>query len=494
MFEGEHFLRSELFERVQMQRIFSDSKVFADAIPRHSYAAALNAYAQNKPSNEALFDFVTSHFKVREANQAESSVNTESALNMESFIESTWAKLIRPADRTDLESTLLPLPFRYLVPGGRFQEIYYWDTYFTALGLIESKQHLLVKEMLDNFVHLQQSYGLIPNGNRIYYLSRSQPPILALLVGLLRDNLSTFNAIDYLPNLIQEHNFWVSANNNPRSLVTESGFIASRYWDNLAEPRPESLLEDIELAEHMPEEQRGPFFRHLRAACESGWDFSSRWLAKSDDLKSIRTTDIVPVDLNALLGITEQTISELAEKNGQLSTAKHYAELRSMRQRFFREQFWQSDKHSFCDLTKHDLKSTGIHSLACVAPLFAQLASPEQAHRIAIDIGTQFLHDGGLATTLNNTQQQWDYPNAWAPLQWFAVQGLKHYGYDELAAKISRAWLSNIQSYYNRHGVMMEKYNVVDIDSAAKGGEYDVQLGFGWTNGVTLALNALLKQ
>lgn len=493
MFEGEYFLRSELFERVQMQRIFSDSKVFADAIPHHSYAQVLNAYAQNKPSNEALFDFVNRHFTVREVNLTDSGVNTEQALSMESFIESTWAKLIRPADSSNLESTLLPLPFRYLVPGGRFQEIYYWDTYFTALGLIESKQHLLVKEMLDNFVHLQQSYGLIPNGNRIYYLSRSQPPILALLVGLLRTNVSSFNAIDYLPNLIQEHNFWVSANNNPRSIVTQSGFIASRYWDDLAEPRPESLLEDIELAAQISEDKRAPFFRHLRAACESGWDFSSRWLAKPDDLKSIRTTDIVPVDLNALLGITEQTISELAEKDGQLSTAKHYAQLRSTRQRFFREQFWQSDRYSFYDLTVDDLKSTGIHSVACVTPLFAQLASAEQAHRIAIDIESQFLHGGGLATTLHNTQQQWDYPNAWAPLQWFAVQGLKRYGYHELAAKISRAWLNNIQSYYNRHGVMMEKYNVVDIDSAATGGEYDVQLGFGWTNGVTLALNALLK-
>jgi len=484
------FLQSELFERVQIQRIFPDSKVFADAIPRSSYAEALHAYAKSKPSDDELLDFVMLHFKVRQVDTAE---HTEQVLDMELFIENTWAKLIRPADKTEFESSLLPLPFRYLVPGGRFQEIYYWDSYFTALGLIESKQYLLVKEMLDNFVHLQQRYGLIPNGNRVYYLSRSQPPILALMVKLLRDNLSAFDAAAYLPNLIQEHQFWVSEKDNARSMMTESGFIASRYWDDLAEPRPESLLEDLALAEHIDDDKRGLFFRNLRAACESGWDFSSRWLAKPDDLTSIRTTDIIPVDLNALLGITEQTISDIAEKDGQHSTAKHYAELWRGRQRFFNDYFWQPDQQSFFDLNTCDLQSTGIPSLACVVPLFANLASPEQAHQIAIHIETKFLHDGGLATTLQNTQQQWDFPNAWAPLHWFAVQGLKRYGYDELAADISRVWLKNVNSYYSRHGVMMEKYNVVDTDSEARGGEYEVQLGFGWTNGVTLALGALLK-
>ena len=337
----EEFLQSELFERVQMLRLFPDSKTFADAKPRNSYAIALDAYHQSKPADLDLLSFVDQYFELR---QVDESKGDGEAQNLRSFIETTWAKLIRPADNLDEESSLLPLPHRYLVPGGRFQEIYYWDTYFTALGLIESNQHQLVKDMLDNFVHLQQRYGLIPNGNRMYYLSRSQPPILALMVALLRDSVSStnantdtklegdFNAKDYLPYLIQEHDFWTTGENNPRAINTATGFVASRYWDDLQAPRPESFYEDIELAKHIDANKRGLFFRNLRAACESGWDFSSRWLKQSNDLASINTTEILPVDLNALLGISEQTISDIAQADGQVSIAQTFIELRAKRQ------------------------------------------------------------------------------------------------------------------------------------------------------------------
>lgn len=497
MFRCEEFLQSELFERVQMLRLFPDSKTFADAKPRDSYAKALDAYHQSKPADGDLLRFVDQYFELRLADESK---GDGEAQDLHSFIETTWTKLIRPADNLDEESSLLPLPNRYLVPGGRFQEIYYWDTYFTALGLIESNEHQLVKDMLDNFVHLQQSYGLIPNGNRVYYLSRSQPPILALMVALLRDNVSSsngnangklegnFKPKDYLPYLIQEHEFWTSGENNPRAVNTATGFVASRYWDDLQAPRPESFYEDIELAKHIDASKRGLFFRNLRAACESGWDFSSRWLMQSNDLASINTTEILPVDLNALLGISEQTISDIAQADGQVSIAQNFRELRAKRQQFFNDYFWQAKENSFFDLNISDLSATGVRSLASVVPLFAGLANAEQASEIARDIETSFLHPGGLATSLQDTQQQWDFPNAWAPLQWFAIQGLKHYAHKELAAKVTQAWLENVGDFYKSKGVMMEKYNVINTKTAAQGGEYEVQLGFGWTNGVTLAL------
>lgn len=484
------FFSSELFERVQLLRVFDDSKSFADAVPRHSYAKALAAYDAHRPSDDELHLFVKEHFSVRQIDIPDTARDVGS---LRSFIENTWDKLIRPPDKMNNESSLLPLPYRYLVPGGRFQEIYYWDTYFTALGLVESKQHRLVKEMLDNFVHLQQTYGLIPNGNRAYYLSRSQPPILALLVKLLGKHMHNFDAQHYLPNLIQEYEFWTSGHDNPRSVETKDGFIASRYWDNSTSPRPESLFEDIGLAKGLNEPNRKSFFRNLRAACESGWDFSSRWLPHSDDLTSINTTAILPVDLNALLAISEQTISDIARDDDQISLAQKYEKKRALRKRFFHEHFWQSDRQGFFDINIDNLSSTEVDSLACVVPLFAQLATPEQAHQIANAIETKFLYQGGLTTTLNNTQQQWDFPNAWAPLQWFAVDGLLHYGYKDLAQKIAHAWLGNVEAYFTHHGVMMEKYNAEDLNIAARGGEYEVQLGFGWTNGVTLKLDTLFK-
>jgi len=485
------FLSSKLFERVQLQRIFSDSKVFADACPRRSYSEALDAYDSNTPSDVDLYHFVNVHFETR---QPDKTYADDKRLDINSYIEATWAKLIRPADPLDRESSLLPLPNRYLVPGGRFQEIYYWDTYFTALGLIERKQYRLVNDMLDNFVHLQQTYGLIPNGNRVYYLSRSQPPILALMVGLLRDNDTSFCAQKYFSNLIQEHDFWTSGDNNPRAVKTQNGFVASRYWDVYQAPRPESLFEDIELGRRLSESERGQFYRNLRAACESGWDFSSRWLKEPNDLTSINTTEILPVDLNALLAIAEQTISDIAQAAGQTSLAKRYAELKDARKQFFNAFFWQADHCSFFDLNIDDLSATGVRSLASVVPVFAELATPEQASNIAYDLEKRFLHTGGLSTSLRESSQQWDHPNAWAPLHWFAVQGLKQYGHQDVAVKIAQAWLKNVTNYYNQNGVMMEKYNATDTKSAAKGGEYEVQLGFGWTNGVTLALDTLSTQ
>lgn len=491
MQDCKRFLASELFASVQLQRVFRDSKTFADAIPKHSYAEALEAFAQSQPDDKDLLAFVHAHFDVSEPNEV---IPSGARQNLHEFIERTWQDLTKPADRQDMDSSLLKLPHDYLIPGGRFQEIYYWDSYFSALGLLQSGHGKLVKNMLDNFIYLQQTFGIIPNGNRAYYLSRSQPPILALMVDLLSAADASFNPLEYLPALITEYDFWTKGASNPRAVVTANGFVASRYWDDNAQPRPESYFEDIELASKLPEQERADFYRNLRAACESGWDFSSRWLSDPNKLSSICTTDILPVDLNALLAISEKSIMRMAKQTNQSELEGTFAARYEARLEFFNQTFWQPHAACYADVNIDDLRATGVMSLAGAVPLFALLATQEQAKKVASQLATNFLQKGGLVTTLHSSSQQWDAPNGWAPLQWFAVEGLKHYGYDSLANEIAQKWVDNIRVFYQANGVIMEKYNVVDPNAFASGGEYDVQLGFGWTNGVTSALMHMLNK
>ena len=204
-------------------------------------------------------------------------------------------------------SSLLPLPQPYLVPGGRFRELYYWDSYFTMLGLDESGRHDLVADMVRDFAYLIDTYGHVPNGARTYYLSRSQPPFFFEMVGLLSNDDSASAFSEYLPQLKREYAFWMEGARglrrgtaHRRVVAMPNWSILNRYWDDRDTPRDESYREDTELA-HASGRPARQVFRDIRAAAESGWDFSSRWFADGHTRGTIDTTEIVPIDLNSLL-------------------------------------------------------------------------------------------------------------------------------------------------------------------------------------------------
>jgi alpha,alpha-trehalase len=182
-------LYGELFEDVQMQRVFPDSKTFVDAIAKDAPAIIVQRYQEEK--QEPGFDlaaFVARNFTVQRPK--DSGYHSIPGQDVCSHIDSLWSVLARKPDRADPRSSLLPLPYPYVVPGGRFNEIYYWDSYFTMLGLEESGRYDMALNMVRNFVSLIKRYGHIPNGNRTYYLSRSQPPFLAAMVELLAEEAS----------------------------------------------------------------------------------------------------------------------------------------------------------------------------------------------------------------------------------------------------------------------------------------------------------------
>jgi alpha,alpha-trehalase len=229
-------------------------------------------------------------------------------------------------------------------------------------------------------------------------------------------------------------------------------------------------------------------YRDLRSGAESGWDFSSRWLRDGQNLTTIHTTDILPVDLNALLYNLELTIAEIYKAKDEPEYAKSLQILADKRKAIFDKYFWNESAGFYFDYDFVAGKQTEVYSLAAVYPLFFKMATPAQAQKVAELLESKFLQKGGLTTTLNQTNQQWDAPNGFAPLQYLAIQGLRNYGFNDLANKIKQNWVANNLKVYKNTGKMVEKYNVYGFSQKALGGEYPVQEGFGWTNGVLLKL------
>ncbi|MAM18824.1 MAG: alpha,alpha-trehalase TreF [Christiangramia sp.] len=493
-------LYGDLFEQVQTRSLFQDSKTFADAVPQYNVGLIRQRYEMlDDTTTEGLKDFVVQHFMIP---QNEASFKTDSS-SIHQHIQKLWQVLQRPAD-AEKSGTLIPLPNPYIVPGGRFREIYYWDSYFTMLGLQTDGEVETIQHMVDNFAYLIDTYGFIPNGNRTYYLGRSQPPFFAMMVRVLSEEKGDAVLKKYLPQLEKEYKFWMSGRDSIQSgesrariVKMPDGSILNRYWDNYHTPRPESYREDMETAEKAleinPNLTKKEVYRNLRAGAESGWDFSSRWLSKVDgkfSLATIHTTDIIPVDLNALLYNLEKTIAKAAMLAGQKDKSRVYLEKADARREALLKYCWSKADTFFMDYNFRKKALTGQFSLAGMYPLFFNMATPEQAESSAKVIREKFLKPGGVTTTLYHTGEQWDAPNGWAPLQYITVKALENYDENELATTIRDRWVKLNEDVYSRTYKMTEKYNVEDLTKESGGGEYPTQDGFGWSNGVYQKLSS----
>jgi alpha,alpha-trehalase len=271
-----------------------------------------------------------------------------------------------------------------------------------------------------------------------------------------------------------------------RVVRLSDGSLLNRHWDDLATPRDEAYLEDIETAR---KSTRPPaeVYRDLRAAAESGWDFSSRWLADGKTLSSIHTTDFVPVDLNSLLYKLELTIARGCKASKRPDCTKQMQANAGARQKAMLHFMWDDRLNAFTDFDWRKNSRSELLTAATAYPLFVDLVDNDRAHRVAGTIRKSLLMPHGLATTTQDTGEQWDAPNGWAPLEWVAIDGLRRHGEQELANKIGEAWVAESARVYCKTGKLVEKYNVRDAGEGA-GGEYPVQDGFGWTNAVLIKL------
>ncbi len=377
------------------------------------------------------------------------------------YIESYWPKITRVATKT--EGTLIGLPHPYIVPSPgnndfHFDEQYYWDSYITAIGMTGPQHQVMVEGMLENLLYMFRQYGMIPNASRMYMLSRSQPPVLTSFIFLVYDRYKKTDhwLKERIEVAISEYeNVWMRTS-HPHWHQVHKGL--SRYYDI-------NLLHDL-------------------AEAESGWDMTPRFQRKA--------LDYLPIDLNCLLYKYETDFARAAHIFGILSEETKWLISAEKRRTAVNELMWGKLRGFYYDYNFQKKELGNVWSLAGYFALWSGLASDEQAERIAENLG-RFEHRGGLTATgglflypnlFGSTKTQWAYPNGWAPLHYFACEGLGRYGYTADAERIAKKWLVTNLDWFNAHGEFLEKYNVVTPLNKPVSGVYPSQSGFAWTNSI----------
>ena len=391
-------------------------------------------------------------------------------------IAASWDKSVRtsPDDPTHVR-----VPYPYTVPSieGAFQEMYYWDTYFTDRGLLLDGRLELARQNCDNMLYLVDTYGFMPNGTRTYYLTRSQSPYLMMMV---LDVFRRSRDCDWLrracPSLKREYETWTTGNH----LVAGTGL--SRYFDR--ETDRQKLLAAfagvagrIGLPTDVSDDEKVLQARHAMAECTSGWDFTPRF--------ENRCLDFIPVDLNANLYLYEQGFATIAEILGD-GTADDWRKKAAARRERLERFCWNETRGLYLDYDFVNRRHSTVASLATFQPLWAGLADAARAARVRENLPL-FERDFGLATCepveTGSRSYQWGYPNGWAPLHLIAVEGLKKCGYDRDAARIAGKYLDVITSLFDQTGKLWEKFNVCD-GSLNTASEYGTPEMLGWTAGV----------
>ena len=416
----------------------------------------------------------------------------------------------RPADVK--EHGLLYLPRPYVVPGGRFNEMYGWDSYFIQVGLLRDGELERAKDLTDNFVYQIDHYGTLLNANRTYYLSRSQPPFLTRMVLGVYENTrdrdwlrSTWPAIE------KYHRFWTT---EPH-LVPQLGL--SRYYDLGEGPAPEVLaderdaqgrthydrvreyyqsheVKDYDLAlfyDRKADRLTDFFYKGDRSMRESGFDPSNRYGPFSVDI-----VHYVPVCLNALLHRMEEDAAEIRRILGDAAGQKEWTARAEARRERIGRYLWDAEAGLYLDYSFKAGARRRYPFAATFYPLWAGIATREQAERVRRNLPL-FEAPGGLLTSPEATGSQWDAPFGWAPLQMIAVDGLRRYGFREDAGRLARKFVALVAKQFREHGVIVEKYDVKrcesDVSAGIRFGYSSNELGFGWTNAAVLDLLAGLE-
>ncbi|GAV04749.1 Treh [Ramazzottius varieornatus] len=409
-----------------------------------------------------------------------------------------------PANKTE---SLMYVPHPFIVPGGRFQEMYYWDSYWTIQGLLASGMKETVANMLRNFAYLIQTVGHMPNANRVYYEQRSQPPFFALMVETYRKHSSVQASEslafirELLPALEVEQEFFRTQRSEQ---VTKNGltYTLNVYRGGMTHPRPEAYFEDYHLAETLDGFQtEEELFANLAAGAESGWDFSSRWYEHAAaHFSTIRTETIIPVDLNAILCASERLMGDFYYLTGNITQAEVFRDRAVKRADAIHDLMWNDHKKMWRDYdAKYQLQRDGFYT-SHITPLFAKCNGKVnitstaflQAVLSSVDIKEVTAFPGGFPQSLVRepfSGQQWDFPYAWPPNQLMMIESfMDDPATRETARQWAQKWMDVVYIGFVKSGSFYEKYDAREMGMYGGGGEYDVQEGFGWTNGGILRL------
>lgn len=580
----------DILKTVQLAAIFNDSKTFVDKPtkkPLNQVLAAYQALISNSssssngsaPSNTSIAQFVSDNFgmegqELQQANltdfkQSPSFLKNISDAQVRDFsaaVHSFWPQLARTVNTSFLcqgcVSSFLPVNNTFIVPGGRFREPYYWDTFFIIEGALVSELYDTVKSIIQNFLDLVNQYGFVPNGARIYYLNRSQPPFLTQMVRVYYERTKDVTFLKKaLPTLDKEYQFWMQNT----SIKVVSPYSNKTRHVNIynvvnSAPRPESYLEDYKTVENdtVPTNRtyRDNLYADLATGAETGMDYMSRWVREpqigiaggtnDEVLRTIATRQIIPVELNSILYYNEVTLAKYFALTGDQTKSTYYNQQASSRKAAMLDLMWDGSTLAFSDFNRTANARTPQYSLSNYYPYWAGIFPSEirnnadnskKAYQAVYE--NLAANPGAIANGNLTTGLQWDFPNVWPPTYYILTSGiLRMYaehdknkteaaalniGINErrslypransgnyswaidLSTELAQRYVSStLCSWYATGGnlsqdglppnpnatmdggIIFEKFNATSINAAGGGGEYTVQVGFGWSNGALL--------
>lgn len=518
--ESEIYCQGNLLHTVQMASIYPDSKTFVDMKMKKSpneTVASFNDFMVDKkdsPTKQELQLWVESMFEKPGAEFEEwipddwvdspkflQNIKDAELRDFAKSLNSIWhqlgRKMIADVAINPEQYSIIHVDHPVIVPGGRFREFYYWDSYWIVRGLLLSQMDKTTRGMLENFLSIVDRFGFIPNGGRIYYSMRSQPP---LLCGMIKSYIDATKNIEFAMNSVEtlEKEFQHFMNNY---VVEVNGHQLAAYGFKSAGPRPESYREDVISAEIFEKESdKQDFYQELKAAAESGMDFSSRWFIKdgtnAGNLTDLKCRSIIAVELNAILYWNALIISEFYAFKNNLQKKSEYEAKADDIKKAINAVLWNEEVGAWLDYDLINKKHRNYFTPTNLSPLWTGCYDKDDAslpkkilayiERLKLDS-----FPGGVPNTLANTNEQWDFPNVWPPMQHMLIMGLDGLNNAEakyLAFKWAQRWVRGNYIAYNETKAMFEKYNAETLGGHGGGGEYEVQTGFGWSNGAVMDL------
>lgn len=520
--DSEVYCSGPLLHTVQMARIFNDSKTFVDLKQTHPEATTLANFKQlmdstaQKPTLQQIKQFLVENFEEGDElqdwvppdfvakPQFLSTIVDPSLRSFAGDIVQLWKTLARKVKpdvtQNPKQYSLMPLPNGFIIPGGRFKEIYYWDTYWIVRGLLISEMKDTARGIIENFLYLVKTLGHVPNGSRVYYKQRSQPPLLTKMVAQYINYTQDYTWLrKNIDTLEDELNYWI---NNRQVKVSVNGINFRLYQYNAPSygPRPESYREDVLTASSTSDVNKT--YIELKSAAESGWDFSSRWIfdaqgGNNENLTHIQTTRVIPVDLNSFIYDAFNNLSQLYKSLGNFVKAALWKKRAAVLEQAINLILWNDKAGIWQDFDVELKKHRDYFYASNIAPLWVKLGDAYKNTRTIQQIlkyltkeGIQN-YPGGTPTSTISSGEQWDMPNAWPPLQAIVIQGLRNAqdrDAKDMAEKLAHMWVKANYIGYQETEEMFEKYDANEPGQFGGGGEYTVQAGFGWTNGVVLEL------
>ncbi|KAL5119174.1 hypothetical protein ACEQ8H_002882 [Pleosporales sp. CAS-2024a] len=489
----------EILSQIELARPFSDSKTFVDlptVRPLHEVIAAFHNLSQPIQNNSALNHFLTTYFgqagseleplptdQLQVDPEFLGGVNSTIVAEFTRKVIDIWPDLTRryigAGNCTGCVSSFVPVKRTFVVAGGRFREPYYWDSFWITEGLLRTKGSFtqIAENIIENFLDLVEQIGFVPNGARRYYENRSQPPLLTQMVRVYVEYTQNYTLLERaLPILEREYDFWVT---NRTVTLERAGrnYSLNHYAVENNQPRPESYYEDYVTANNrtyfntngqqfnasqsLNDTQKAALYANLASGAESGWDYSTRWIANPADainddyfpLRSLNTRKIIPVDLNSILYYNEITIAHFHKRQGNYSAARQWAARAANRSEAMSTLLWNAEHYSYFDYNLTS-SSQNVYSLADNTSTPLSLAGAPPGQQVTFQV-SQFYpfwtgaapesiksdpsamrrvfarvselvnsRAGGIAATNLISGQQWDEPNVWPPLQYILMQGL----------------------------------------------------------------------